>query len=226
MRGASQLARRGLVGTAALGALTMASVAHAQTTSNRSVGVTLGEIVVTAQKREQNLQKTAVAVTALTSDRIQQANIAQPVQLQFRVPSMTFGYQSGYTYLTLRGVGNDTTVNAESSVATYLDGVYTGALISESVPSYDLARIEVLRGPQGTLYGRNTTGGVINYITRDPSFTPGGDVVKESIGAFPRMILAEGEYRAVARSDDREKPYERTFKVVTGVDTEVEVLAR
>ena len=56
--------------------------------------------------------------------------------------------------------------------------------------------------------------------------TPGGDVVKESIGAFPRVILAEGEYRALARSDDREKPYERTFKVVTGVDTEVEVLAR
>ena len=56
--------------------------------------------------------------------------------------------------------------------------------------------------------------------------TPGGDVVKESIGAFPRVILAEGEYRAVARNDDREKPYERTFRVVTGVDTEVEVLAR
>jgi len=56
--------------------------------------------------------------------------------------------------------------------------------------------------------------------------TPGGDVVKESIGAFPRVILAEGEYRALARSDDREKPYERTFRVVTGVDTEVEVLAR
>ena len=56
--------------------------------------------------------------------------------------------------------------------------------------------------------------------------TPGGDVVKESIGAFPRMILAEGEYRAIARSDDRDKPYERTFRVVTGVDTQVEVLAR
>lgn len=56
--------------------------------------------------------------------------------------------------------------------------------------------------------------------------TPGGDVVKEAIGAFPRVILAEGEYRALARSDDREQPYERTFRVVTGVDGEVEVLAR
>jgi hypothetical protein len=69
-------------------------------------------------------------------------------------------------------------------------------------------------------------GGEARANTQWSVLTPGGDVVKESIGAFPRVILAEGEYRAIARSDDREKPYERTFKVVTGVDTEVEVLAR
>ena len=69
-------------------------------------------------------------------------------------------------------------------------------------------------------------GGEARANTQWSVLTPGGDVVKELIGAFPRVILAEGEYRAVARSDDREKPYERTFKVVTGVDTEVEVLAR
>lgn len=69
-------------------------------------------------------------------------------------------------------------------------------------------------------------GGEARANTQWSVLTPGGDVVKESIGAFPRVILAEGEYRAVARSDDRERPYERTFKVVTGVDTEVEVLAR
>lgn len=69
-------------------------------------------------------------------------------------------------------------------------------------------------------------GGEARANTQWSVLTPGGDIVKESIGAFPRVILAEGEYRAVARSDDREKPYERTFKVVTGVDTEVEVLAR
>lgn len=69
-------------------------------------------------------------------------------------------------------------------------------------------------------------GGEARANTQWSVLTPGGDVVKESIGAFPRVILAEGEYRALARSDDREKPYERTFRVVTGVDTEVEVLAR
>jgi hypothetical protein len=69
-------------------------------------------------------------------------------------------------------------------------------------------------------------GGEARANTQWSVLTPGGDVVKESIGAFPRFILAEGEYRALARSDDRDKPYERTFRVVTGVDTEVEVLAR
>ncbi|MPZ38359.1 MAG: hypothetical protein GEU95_09870 [Rhizobiales bacterium] len=69
-------------------------------------------------------------------------------------------------------------------------------------------------------------GGEARANTQWSVLTPGGDIVKESIGAFPRVILGEGEYRAVARSDDREKPYERTFKVVTGVDTDVEVLAR
>jgi hypothetical protein len=69
-------------------------------------------------------------------------------------------------------------------------------------------------------------GGEARANTQWSVLTPGGDIVKESIGAFPRVILAEGEYRAIARSDDREQPYERTFKVVTGVDTEVEVLAR
>jgi hypothetical protein len=69
-------------------------------------------------------------------------------------------------------------------------------------------------------------GGEARANTQWSVLTPGGDVVKESIGAFPRVILAEGEYRAIARSDDREKPFERTFRVVTGVDTVVEVLAR
>ncbi|MCC6889059.1 MAG: hypothetical protein IT536_11050 [Hyphomicrobiales bacterium] len=69
-------------------------------------------------------------------------------------------------------------------------------------------------------------GGEARANTQWSVLTPGGDVVKESIGAFPRVILAEGEYRAIARSDDRDTPYERTFRVVTGVDTEVEVLAR
>ena len=170
---------RAALGGVALSALLLAAggAAHASAAPVNSGGVsTLGEVVVTAQKRSENLQKSPIAITAITSSKIEQGNLAQPVQLQFNVPSMTFGNSDGYSYLTLRGVGNDvTTTAAESSVATYLDGVYSGQTIAESIPTYDLQRIEILRGPQGTLYGRNTTGGVINYITKDPSFEPGAN---------------------------------------------------
>ncbi|MDB5479828.1 MAG: hypothetical protein JWO83_881 [Caulobacteraceae bacterium] len=172
----------------AAGGAARAAEASSQTdAASVNLGPVLGEVVVTAQKRSENLQKTPIAITAVTGDRIEQGNLAQPVQLQFQVPSMTFGNDNGYSYLTLRGVGNDTTTTAaESSVATYLDGVYTGDLISESIPTYDLQRIEVLRGPQGTLYGRNTTGGVINYITKSPSFDPGANAA-----------ISYGNYNAV-----------------------------
>jgi iron complex outermembrane receptor protein len=85
---------------------------------------------------------------------------------------MTYGQVSSYNYITLRGIGTDVGVAGESSVASYEDGVYTGSLLSQRVPGFDLERIEVLRGPQGTLYGRNADGGVINYITKAPSFEP------------------------------------------------------
>jgi iron complex outermembrane receptor protein len=168
--------RAGLLATASgvtLVATLFAAHANAQTARPASTGTMLGEVVVTAQKRAENIQNTPEAVTAIPGQRLVQGNVNQPVKLQFIVPSMTFGTEDGFTYLTLRGVGNDATSLAESSVATYMDGVYTGMMISESVPSFDLSRVEVLRGPQGTLYGRNTTGGVINYITKIPSFDPG-----------------------------------------------------
>jgi iron complex outermembrane recepter protein len=144
-------------------------------TDARASAPALGEIVVTAQKRSESLQKTAIAITALTGDRIDQGGLDQPQKLQFAVPSMTYGYADGFSHISLRGVGNDTTIAAESSVGTYQDGVYTGSQITAAVPSFDLQRIEVLRGPQGTLYGRNTTGGVINYISKDPSFQYGAN---------------------------------------------------
>lgn len=173
---AASFRARAAMGGVALSALLLATGGTAHAAASSGGGTVLGEVVVTAQKRSENLQKTPIAVTALTSSKIEQGNLAQPVQLQFNVPSMTFGNSDGYSYLTLRGVGNDvTTTAAESSVATYLDGVYTGQTIAESIPTYDLQRIEILRGPQGTLYGRNTTGGVINYITKPPSFEPGAN---------------------------------------------------
>ena len=135
------------------------------------------EVIVTAEKHSESLQKTPIAITAITADRIEQSGISGAEQLQFSVPSLTFGANSGFNYISLRGIGSDTiTTAAETSVATYVDNVYTGGLITEAIPNSDLQRIEVLRGPQGTLYGRNATGGVINYITKGPSFEPDEDL--------------------------------------------------
>ena len=134
-------------------------------------GTGIEEVVVTAEKRETRLQETPSAITAFSSSQLEDRDIAGAEQLQFNVPSMVFGQQSGYSFLSLRGVGTDAvTTAAEPSVASYEDGVYTGSLFTQSIPDFDLERIEVLRGPQGTLYGRNATGGVINYITKAPSF--------------------------------------------------------
>jgi len=179
---------RALAGGVALAAMSHAT-AYAQvapasgapaTDAKAPVATTpmLGDIVVTAQKRAENIQETPIAITALTSDRIAQSGLDRPERLSFTVPSMTNAESSGFSFLTLRGVGNNTAGLSEATVATYQDGVYTGMQITQKIPTFDLQRIEVLRGPQGTLYGRNTTGGVVNYITKDPSFEFGavGDV--------------------------------------------------
>jgi iron complex outermembrane receptor protein len=131
------------------------------------------EVIVTAEKRSVNVQNAPLAITALSANRIDQGNLDRPESLQYAVPGLVFSSASGFTYLTIRGIGPASASLADSTVATYQDGIYTGTQIGESVPTFDLQRIEVLRGPQGTLYGRNTTGGVINYISRDPSFEPG-----------------------------------------------------
>jgi iron complex outermembrane receptor protein len=157
--------------------MAFSTAVHAAETAKPVGGgaTTLGEVIVTAQKRSENIQRTAVAVSAFSTTKIAQAGLAGPQQLQFNVPSMTYGQESGFTFITMRGIGTDIAGSAggQTSVATYLDGVYTGGLIAASVPNFDLQRIEVLRGPQGTLYGRNATGGVINYISTPPSFDPG-----------------------------------------------------
>ena len=133
---------------------------------------TSDEIVVTAERREARLLDTPLAVAALTSQQLERQDLASLEDVQAVTPSLTFGKFSNFSIVSLRGVGTDFgTISAEPAVATFQDGIYLGASSAQSVPSFDLERIEVLRGPQGTLYGRNSTGGAINFITREPSFT-------------------------------------------------------
>ena len=135
------------------------------------------EIVVTAQKRESALQETPIAITAFSEDAIERNQIEDFRDIAIRTPGLVFAQTDAMSIIALRGVGLDiTSLGGETAVAAYQDGVYLGQSFTLSMPSFDLERIEVLRGPQGTLYGRNATGGAVNLVTRGPSFEPDANV--------------------------------------------------
>ena len=130
----------------------------------------LGEIVVTAQKREQSLQEVSAAVTAISSDRLATAHINNIEDLQWIVPSIYFGNDFNMAKLTIRGVGSNTsTTGSETAVALHVDGAVVERAEAQLTSLFDLERVEVLRGPQGSLYGRNAVGGSINLITAKPT---------------------------------------------------------
>ena len=131
----------------------------------------LQEIVVTAQKRVQNLQKVALAVTAVSGDRLNNTGTMDPQGLTDLVPAVEVGNNNSNTTFAIRGISSTTDATlGDAAVAFHLDGVFEGRPSAASGLFYDLQRVEVLRGPQGTLYGRNATAGTINVITNHPSF--------------------------------------------------------
>jgi len=130
----------------------------------------LDEIVVTAQKREESLQDVGIAITALSEEQLVDAHVVNVQDLQGMVPGLTLGESFGFAQIMIRGVGTDNPFSGgDPSVAMHVDGVVVGQSSAQLGSLFDLERIEVLRGPQGTLYGRNTTGGSINVITARPS---------------------------------------------------------
>ncbi len=132
----------------------------------------LEDIVVTAQRREESAQSIGIALTVLTDAALKDAGVAKVNDLQNTVPSLEVepAFGSGQAQFRLRGVGFiDYTANNSSPVAVNLDGVALPFPIQTQGQIYDVSRVEVLRGPQGTLYGRNTTGGAVNFITNRPT---------------------------------------------------------
>jgi iron complex outermembrane receptor protein len=131
-------------------------------------GQAVEEIIVTAQRRAESLQKVPIAVAAITGPQLAKQGIGDVRDLQAKIPSLTAS-QSGQVIYFLRGVGNTAqNANDEASVALYVDGVYLYGGLANTLTLNNVERVEVLKGPQGTLFGRNTTGGVIQLITRDP----------------------------------------------------------
>lgn len=133
----------------------------------------LSEIVVTAQRRREDLQKVPLSVTAVTADSLEKSGITSTSELLNVVPGLTINPQVKGGVPFVRGVGSqDTNAGNETAVAMYVDGAYYMDVTGILFPLNNIERVEVLKGPQGTLFGRNATGGLINVITRDPESRP------------------------------------------------------
>jgi iron complex outermembrane receptor protein len=134
-------------------------------------GIGTGEIIVTAQKRAQNLQDVPLAISVVSGAQLERANVNSAEQLFQRVPTLTFrkGNTNKDLALSIRGVGTISFASGvEPSVSTVIDGVVFARTGQQTSDFLDVERIEVLRGPQGSLFGKNASAGVINIITRDP----------------------------------------------------------
>jgi len=129
----------------------------------------LEEIIVTAQKREQSLQDVPVSVSVVTGDAISKAGMANLDELSTHVPNLSINEGSQSTTITMRGLGSGINQGFDQSVGMFVDGIYAGRDRQFRAPFLDVAAVEVLRGPQGTLFGKNTIAGAINLTTAKPS---------------------------------------------------------
>lgn len=152
----------------------------------------LQDIVVTAQRRSENLQDVPIAVSAFSAQQLESRNVSDALDLVQYVPNMfgsnNTGIGSANVYY-IRGIGNTESIATfDPPIGTYIDDIYISRQNANNFSLFDVERVEVLRGPQGTLFGRNTTGGAINIILAEPAKTFGG-FMEASYGRFDRMAL-------------------------------------
>ncbi len=190
--------RQLLIATSSLLALVPAtawaqSAAPAENASEAVGGIE--EIVVTAQKRAQNVQDVPIAISAFTANALKERAVADVASLSNIAPNVTldagtpFSGSSSVLSAYIRGIGqNDFAANLDPGVGVYLDGIYLARTVGANLDLPDVERIEVLKGPQGTLFGRNTIGGAISVVTRDPGkeFSFRGDI---TTGRFNRLDI-------------------------------------
>ncbi|MCJ9427956.1 TonB-dependent receptor [Kordiimonas marina] len=172
-----------MLSAAAVAMVSQAPAVHAQV---------IQEITITAQKRAESSQKVGVSVTAFTGDALKQFGFEDSTQIVAQVPGLNVGTPVGEgnnPSFTLRGVGlNDFNDNNEGPIAIYVDEAYQAALPGLTFQLFDVERVEVLRGPQGTIYGRNATGGLIKFVSKKPTDEFEGYVTAEG-GAYSSVKL-------------------------------------
>lgn len=173
----------------------------------------IGDIIVTAERRSTNVQTTPIAISAVDSSYLRSSGINNVESLAQHIPNLTFSRLAGDAKIFIRGIGFDSVApGGETRVALYLDGAYQSRSQAAFAGFYDIERVEVLRGPQGTLYGRNAVAGTINVLTRNPTsefegYLTGsvgnyGLVGLEGAAGGPISSTLEG--RIAFRSADRE----------------------
>lgn len=160
------------------------------TATSQSDGSKQGEIVVTAQKRAERLQDVPIAVTAMSGDDLDAKGITSTLDIQNATPGLTFTTTIGTASPRIRGIGTGSALGGnENSVATYVDGVYFASSAGSVMQLENIAQVAVLKGPQGTLFGRNATGGLIQITTLNPQYEPSG-----------RVSLTVGNHRTAGAS--------------------------
>lgn len=203
--------KRALLASAAIFASAISVPAWAQAADETAND---GDIVVTATRTSSLLSKTPIAMTAVTGDDLIQSGISNPTQLEESVPNLSIVRGNGLQ-ITIRGVtSTDGTEKGDPSAAFMLNGVYLARPQSQEVSFFDIERVEVLRGPQGTLYGRNSTAGVINVLSTQPKFEFGARADAtfgnfDAINATGVVNVPMGDTVAfrVAANMDRRKSY-------------------
>jgi len=164
--------------------------------STQAIAQELQEVVVTAERREEKLQDVPIAVTAFTNAALVSRNITNVSQLANLTPSVNLDAASPFSgdrsvlSASIRGIGQDDfAFNLNPGVGVYLDGVFLARTIGANLNLLDIDRIEILKGPQGTLFGANTIGGAINVTTHNPGTTPsfvgtitGGEFNRRDVG--------------------------------------------
>ena len=152
----------------------------------------LEEVVVTAERRAENLQEVPNAITALSADTVEQSDIHDLTDIATRIPGLTFSpFSPGQNIVALRGASsNDDGAGTDNSVAVFVDDVYLGRVSNINPELFDIERVEVLRGPQGTLYGKNTIGGAINVVSTRPNMEEFEGKIRVNLGNYQRRDIA------------------------------------
>lgn len=182
--------------TAATGFWVMGAAAAAQEapdSASTSAEIGVEEVVVTARRREETMQQVPSSVAILGAQQLEQAGSSKLSDIQFSVPNLYFGNpnNSTQTSINIRGVGDfSRNIGMDMRVSVYVDGVYVGRSLAVNQQLLDMERVEVLRGPQGTLFGKNTVAGAINLITRKPDAVASG-WVDAGAGNF-NLVKASG----------------------------------